>query len=68
MTKFIVVTDRYGKSDLIYINVDSIESIAILKPDSDDANPPLEITTSNRTFYVNETLREIFDKANMVCV
>ena len=68
MTKFIVVTDRYGKSYTIYINVDSIESIAILKPDSDDANPPLEITTHNRTFYVNETLREIFDKENMVCV
>ena len=68
MAKFIRVTNRYGKGEMVYINVDSIESIVISKPDEDDANPPLEITTHNRTFYVNETFSGIFDEDELTIV
>lgn len=64
MAKFIGVTDRYGRSDVIFINVDSIESIGLLMRDEDDAKPPVEITTHHRTFYVNESISEIMKAIN----
>ena len=64
MAKFIGLTDRYKRNEVIYLNVDNIESIGLLLPDEDDANPPIEISTHSRTFYVNESISEIFKAIN----